>query len=207
VAGKTVLDVGTASGYVAFAAEEAGASRVTALDAPDAGEFERIPFRGSAFTERHGEWVGHTDQYLTALKKSFWYSWHKKKSGVEAVYAPVSALRAWDRTFDVVIAGAIVEHISDPVPFIASLARLAREAVIIAFTPHLPTEDQVMTTMNDWSNPVYDYSWWMLSLGLYRRVFANLGFAITTVPAVARCNEYDFPLDVTRPTIVAVRNA
>ena len=46
--GKSVLDVGTASGFLAFEAERAGAT-VTAIDAADADELDRIQFAGSKF--------------------------------------------------------------------------------------------------------------------------------------------------------------
>lgn len=206
LSGKTVLDVGTASGFLAFGAEDAGALQVTGLDAAHASEYELIPFRGKPFTDTRLAWVAGAEHGLKGLKNSFWYTWHKRNSRVEAIYAPLNALPAWDRTFDVVIAGAIIEHISDPVPFIASLARLAREAVVLAFTPYVATDEQVMTTMNDWSDPAHDVTWWMLSYGLYRRIFENMGFRITTASAVARTNLWNPPLDVRRPTIVAIRN-
>src|SRR6185437_2001229 len=48
IAGKTVLDVGTATGFLAFSAERAGA-RVTALDTKNAAEFRRIPHQDSLY--------------------------------------------------------------------------------------------------------------------------------------------------------------
>jgi len=207
LAGKSVLDVGTASGFLAFSAEAAGAAKVTAVDALHAQEFNRIPFKGSPYTERRRKWIADTDKYLTGLKRSFWYAWHKKKSAVDVLYMPAGELWKWRECFDVVIAGAIIEHISDPVPFIHMLARLANETVIIAFTPVIDSDEQFMRTMNGWDQAQHNYSWWELSLGLYRRIFANLGFAIELVPAQALCNEYDPPLLIERPTIIARRVA
>lgn len=204
LAGKTVLDVGTASGFLAFSAEAAGAT-VTAVDALHARELERIPFAGSAFTDRRHKWIESSELYLNALKRSFWYSWYKRSSGVEVVYTPASDLWRWKRRFDVVIAGAIVEHLSDPVPFLASLTRLAREAVIVAFTPVVDTEELRMEPMNGWDNPRFHYSWWRLSLGLYRRVFQNMGFSLEVTEAEALCNEYRPPLRVRHPTLIARR--
>jgi hypothetical protein len=205
VRGKTVLDVGTASGFLAFSAEAAGAARVVAVDAQHAQEFNRIPFKGSPYTERRRKWIADTDLYLTGLKRGFWYAWHKRRSAVEAVYMPAAELWKWQERFDVVIAGAIVEHISDPVPFIHMLARLARETVVIAFTPVGASEEQIMRTMNGWDAAQYDYSWWELSIGLYRRIFGNLGFEIELKTAQALCNEYDPPLLIERPTLIARR--
>lgn len=206
LAGRTVLDVGTASGFLAFSAEAAGAT-VTALDAPGSDGFERIPFAGSAFTDRRPAWIASSDIYLDSLKRSFWYSWHRRGSAVEVVYAPAAALWRWPRRFDVVIAGAIVEHLSDPVPFLAALARMARETLVIAFTPVIETDELRMEPMNGWDDPAYHYSWWRLSLGLYRRVLGNLGFTVTVTEAEGLCNEIKPPLAVRRPTLVARRTA
>ena len=205
VAGKSVLDVGTASGFLAFSAEQAGATSVTAIDARDAREFNRIPFAGTGYTDDRHAWIQDTNAYLNRLKASFWYGWHKNESKAEVVYTPVADLWAWERRFNVVVAGAIVEHISDPVPFLSALAGLADEAVIIAFTPVLPTSDIVMQAMNSWDNPAFNYSWFALSVGMYQRIFVNLGFSVELAPAKALCHEYDPPLLVERPTVIARR--
>lgn len=205
LAGKTVLDVGTASGFLAFSAEDAGAAQVTALELSHSREMNRIPFKGTRYSDDRRRWIADTEHFMTGLKKSFWYGWHKRQSRVEMVYAPAADLWAWDRKFDVVIAGAIVEHLSDPVPFLASLAGIAKEAVIVAFTPVVDSEEQLMRTMNDWDNPVFNYSWWQLSLGLYRRIFGNLGFSVELTRASALCHEYDPPLQVEQPTLIARR--
>jgi protein-L-isoaspartate O-methyltransferase len=207
VRGKTVLDVGTASGFLAFSAEEAGAARVTTVDALHAREFERIPFKGSAHTADRRRWITDTEVDLTRLKKAFWYAWHKKNGAVEVVYAPASQLWRWDRKFDVVIAGAIVEHLSDPVPFLTALAGPAYEAVIIACTQVVDADRQFMQTLSLWGTPRLNYSRWNLSRGVYKRIFSNLGFECEFSLTTAKCNEFTSPIEVQRPTIVAKRQA
>lgn len=205
VRGKSVLDLGTASGFLAFSAEAAGAMRVVAVDALHAQEFHRIPFKGSPYTERRRKWIRDTNNYLDGLKRSFWYSWHRRGSAVEVVYQPLVELWKWRERFDVVIAGAIIEHLSDPVPFIHTVARLANETAIIAYTPVGSSEEQLMRTMNGWDEAPYNYTWWEISIGLYRRVFGNLGFEIELHTAEALCNEFDPPRLLTQPTLVARR--
>lgn len=205
VEGKTVLDVGAASGFLTFSAEQAGASKVTALDARSAAEFHRIPFKNSEYSDDRARWIENTEVYLEGLKNSFWYAWHKFDSKAETVYAPAADLWKWKRRFDVVIAGAIVEHFSDPIPFIENLTKLANETLVIAFTPILPTEEILMKAMNAWDNPEFNYSWWDLSLGLYKRILTNLGFSAELRAATALCNEYTPPMEVERPTLIARR--
>ena len=211
ISGKTVLDVGTASGFLAFEAEKRGA-RVTAIDALHATEFERIPFAGSLHQTDRRAWAAGMAKWHQGIKNGFWFARRKYASNVEMVYLPLAELPFWGRRFDVVIAGAIIEHLANPVPVLADLAAIANEAVIIAFTPVDDTDDQIMRTMNDWSNPRYDYTWWSLSRGLYRRVFANVGFDVEFVTSVARfVGTEPPPAPATRehahPTIIARRRA
>ena len=188
LAGKTLLDVGTATGFLAFSAESAGA-RVTALDIRGSEEFRRVPFRDSLYHRDRAKFVAEYDVlHVHGLKKAFWYSWHKLNSKVEVVYAPLDQLHAWDRRFDVVMAGAIIEHLSDPVTVIGELARLADEAVIIPFTEVIDSNDWTMHANGDWSNPALDFLWWRLSRGLYYRVFENLGFKVEMVMSRAAYN-------------------
>ncbi len=50
---------------------------------------------------------------------------HKFNSRAKCVYAPMPELYEWrEQSFDVVMAGAIVEHLSDPVYAIGAWARL-----------------------------------------------------------------------------------
>jgi SAM-dependent methyltransferase len=203
IAGKTVLDVGTASGFLAFEAEKRGA-HVTAIDALHPTEFERIPHAGSPYHLDRRAWAAENAKWFQGIKNGFWFARQKFASKVEMVYLPLAQLPFWVRRFDVVIAGAIIEHLANPVPVLADLAAMANEAVIIAFTPVDDTEEQTMRTLNDWSNPVYDFTWWILSRGLYRRVFSNVGFDVEFVVSVAR---HVASGEETRPTIIARRRA
>jgi SAM-dependent methyltransferase len=202
IRGKTVLDVGTAGGFLAFEAERAGAT-VTATDASSAAEFGRVPLAHTLYQDDRRTFVEQTAVWLRMLRNGFWYSWHRNRSRVEVVYAPLARLPYWNRKFDVVIAGAILEHLSDPVDAIANMASVTREALIIAFTDVGSSRRQLMETMNDWSSPSPDHSFtfWKLSKGLYRRVLGNLGFDVAFLPAKARIRGHEFH----RWTIVATR--
>src|SRR5208282_5578350 len=186
--GKTVLDVGTASGFLAFSSEKSGA-RVTALDARDAMEIKQVPFAVSQAYQDPTEWRRTTNLHnLHRLKNAWWYGWYKYGSKADVHYRPLRSLMDWQREFDVVIAGAIVEHLSDPVSAIGYWTKVAREAIIIAFTNVEPTEELVMRPITPWTDPAMCFAWFQLSAGLYRRLFDNLGFDIELIPANARYN-------------------
>jgi 2-polyprenyl-3-methyl-5-hydroxy-6-metoxy-1,4-benzoquinol methylase len=202
VNGKTLLDVGTASGFLAFEAEKAGAI-VTATDAYAVTEWDRLPFKQSLHHRERGAWAKQSDNGFVMMKNGFWYSWHKNRSDVKVIYAPLERLPYCDQKFDVVLAGAIFEHLANPIGALGNLAGMAKEAFIIAFTVVADTDAQVLETANDWSNPAesHSFTWWTASRGLYNRVLDNLGFDVTYVNATAKFNG----VDVERPTIIARR--
>lgn len=186
IAGKTVLDVGAASGFLSFEAERAGAT-VTSLEARSALDFTQVPHSASDYLQDRNRFLQSTDEILGRLKSSYWYGWHRIGSQAEVVYAPLAELSRWERRFDVVIAGAITEHLSDPVTAIGNLTVLAREAVIIAFDPVVDSDEETLTAGPNWAalKPRADHTWYFLSRGLYRRVFDNLGFDVEFVDSHA----------------------
>jgi hypothetical protein len=110
------------------------------------------------------------------------------------------------RTFDVIIAEAVVEHIADPVSAIGFWARIAKEAVLIPFTTIFDTDDLVMKTITQWDDSSMAYAWWELSRGLYERVFDNLGFDVRFVQnANAIFHSPDGDINGIRPSIIATR--
>jgi SAM-dependent methyltransferase len=199
--GKSVLDVGTAGGFLAFEAEKAGAASVTALDIDRAETVTRIPFKDSLFMTDRPAWKhGVERMHLARMSNGFDYAHHKLGSNVERVFRPVESLHAWGRRFDVVIAGAILEHVADPIGAIGNLAAIADEAVIVAFTPVINTDEMRMEPLNEWARADLDYSWWRVSRGLYRRAFENMGFVAEFVPSEATYNPNRHN-DVTAPTV------
>lgn len=206
VSGKTVLDVGAASGYLSFAAEKEGAI-VTALDAATTKEFRHFPFASAdsykdiAASREH--WTKHN---LIPIKKSWWYSWHKNNSNARCIYAPHVDMYEWDISFDVVMAGAIVEHLSDPVFSIGAWTRIAKEAVLIPFTNVAPGDDLAMRPMTDLTNAQFNYAWWMLTRPLYERLFDNCGFDVEF--SVGKAYHNDGPASsilAERPSLIARR--
>jgi len=202
---KSILDIGTATGYIAFNAEKEGAAEIIALDAESSAEFRLVPFQHIlpyqdiiAFNESH------TKENLIPVKNAWWYCWHKYNSKVKCVYMPHKCLYELDDDikFDIVIAGAIVEHLSDPVFAIGSWTKVAREKVIIPFTPTIKTDDLLMKPFHDFNYPEKCYAWFILSEGLYKKVFSNLGFDVSFKMSQAIDSNGRI---IERPTIIAER--
>lgn len=205
IRGKKILDIGTASGFLAFSAEAAGGI-VTALEAASPEEFKRLPVADTKYFDNRQGWQKTVDRdHLIPLKNSWWYGWYKFDSKSKLTYAPIEELYDWGDRFDVVLAAAIIEHISDPITAIGAMARVAREALIIAFTELLDTDDLLMQPLLGMDR-THDYMWWRLSRGLYHRIFDHLGFDVEFVEtARAIANTPSGPVEYMKPTIIARR--
>lgn len=205
LSGKTVLDVGTATGYLAFAAEKEGAI-VTGLDAASTREFRHLPYASAASYKDIVASREHWEQAnLVPIKKGWWYSWHKNKSRAKCIYAPHADMYEWDIQFDVVMAGAIIEHLSDPVFSIGAWTKVAKEAVLIPFTDVAPGEDLALRPMTDMTNPEFNYAWWQLTRPLYERVFDNCGFDVAFSEGIAIHGYGPDAPSAARPSIIATR--
>jgi SAM-dependent methyltransferase len=186
--GKTVLDVGTASGFLSFEAERAGADQVVSFDADSVERMYRLPFAQNLFWTDFPAWVKDPGQsWLDGLKKSYRVAHDLLGSKTQTCYGDIFHLRTLlPRSFDVTIAGAMLEHINDPVSAVANMAMVTRERLIIAFTPIIESDDILLRAATPMTNPVSDFTWWTGSRGMYRKVLENMGFEIERiVPSVA----------------------
>ena len=202
--GKSVFDYGTASGYLAFCAEKAGAN-VTAFDTATFYHQQRVPFNKFLYLEDKPSWAQQLDPDFHKLHNSFWYMWHEYNSRVEMVYGNEEDLILSKESFDVVIAGAIMEHLSDPVTALGLCSKMAREAIILAFTPVFWSDEEYMKPLIPWDNVATSYVWWALSKGLYVRVLGNLGFDAEFLDVSAEIVSDGVRTSIPRQTIIARR--
>jgi SAM-dependent methyltransferase len=204
--GKTVLDVGTASGFLSFEAERAGAGQVVSFDADSVETMYRLPFAQNLFWTNFPAWVKDPAQsWLDGLKKSYRIAHDLLGSKTQTCYGDIFHLRTlFPNSFDVTIAGAILEHINDPVSALANMALVTRERLIIAFTPIIESEEIILRAATAMIDPASDFTWWVGSRGMYRKVLENMGFEIERiVPSVAVYESRGEP--ETRSTLVARR--
>jgi SAM-dependent methyltransferase len=204
LAGKKVLDVGSASGQLSFEAERVGAE-VLSFDAASISQMIHLPFAENLYFRDRDAWDKREEWGLQMLKNSYWYAHKRFNSRCRVVYGDIFRLdRSVPELQDVVIAGAIMEHLNDPVSALGSMARVARETIVIAFTPVLDTDELVAKPILPLTNPSDDITWWMYSRGLYRRILENVGFEIVSITPSTALDEGSGVVDV-RQTIIARR--
>jgi SAM-dependent methyltransferase len=178
-AGKRVLDVGTASGYLSFAMEGRGAEVVSF----DIDSFERrhvVPYAqprpDGISADEAAVLMG---QELVRLRRGYWLAHRVLGSRARVCYGDISELDADALgAFDVVILGMVLPHLRDPFAALASVARLRARAIVIA--QQMPqTEEAIGYFLPEAGrHDLYD-AWWSLSAAGLTRMLGVLGYEVT----------------------------
>ncbi|HEY0173529.1 MAG TPA: class I SAM-dependent methyltransferase [Pyrinomonadaceae bacterium] len=204
VEGKSVLDVGTATGFLSFEAERRGAARVVSFDMSDVRQQTLLPFKDKLYYQNHERWAELYGAEMERWKDAYWLCHRLLGSRAEVVYGSVYDVPTALGRFDVVLIGSVLEHLSDQVSALASISRVTGETMVVV-TPLLETEERVARFEPLASNPDYDYTWWTYSLGVYREVFKMLGFRVERVTTGEYFYDYAGRWE-RRFTLVAVRD-
>jgi hypothetical protein len=204
VAGKTLLDVGCASGYLSFEAERRGAI-VTSFDMVSVRQIPYLPFASNLNFQDRDEWDRQKESGLDRLKNSYWYAYRHLNSRNKVAYGDIYRLDcSLPEPVDVSIAGAIMEHLNDQITAIGSIAHVTRKTIIIAFTPIIDTDEMIARPLLPLTNPQDYHTWWCYSRGLYERILRNVGFAITDI-RTSCAHHCPSGQDVERSTLIANR--
>lgn len=172
---RRVLDIGTASGFLAFCSEEAEAQEVVAFDMDTAARQNLIPFASTKYVTNHSSWIDDQNMFVDRWKRAFWLAHNAKHSKVKVNYGDVYAISPEIGTFDVVIVGAILEHLRDPFAGLASIASRTKDYLVIN-TATLPSREPIAQFMGRADDPQQNYTWWLWSRGMYDQALRILGF-------------------------------
>ncbi len=202
--GKRVLDVGTASGFLTFEAEKRGAREVVSFDISDAKYQHLLPFKDTPYVRDHETWRAQATATFDRWKNGYWLAHRLYGSRAKAFYGNIYELPEAAGPFDVAIVGSVLEHLSNPINALASVAKLTTSTIVVV-TDVLESEDTVARFLCNPNRPDHSYNWWTLSIGTYRAIFAMIGFEIVSfTEAEYRCA---WECDTRRNTIVARRKA
>jgi SAM-dependent methyltransferase len=203
-AGKTVLDVGTSSGFLTFEAEKRGAS-VVSVDAASAAEFNNIPILGSSQADDYETSLTQDNEMLNRTKRAYWLAHREFNSKARAYYGSVYTLPDELGQFDIVIVGQILVHLTDGIRALISAARHCKDTLIIA-EGMLQDDNPMGQFLARAENPKNNFSIWHYSVGFYRNLLACLGFALkTNTTEKYRCNVPGWESDIAITTLVFKR--
>lgn len=203
VAGKSVLDVGAATGFLSFEAEKRGAARVLSFDMSDARQQAFLPFKDKLYYRDRERWARQYGAEIEQWKNAYWLCHRLLGSQAEVYYGNIYELPAELGQFDIAIVGSVLEHLNDQITALASIARRTKETIVIV-SPLLQTDERIARFESLASNPDADFTWWTYSLGVYAEVFGMLGFRIERVSHAEYYYMYGDRFEE-RSTIVAVR--
>jgi|ERR1043166_2401685 ubiquinone/menaquinone biosynthesis C-methylase UbiE len=203
VTGKSVLDIGTATGFLTFEAEKRGAARVLSFDMSDPRQQTFLPFKDKLTYRDPERWAEVYGAEIEQWKNAYWLCHRLLGSKAEVYYGNIYELPTELGQFDIAMVGSVLEHLSDQITALASIARMTKETIVVV-TPLLQTEERIARFESLASNPAADFTWWTYSLGVYREVLAMLGFSIAQVSHGNYCYMYGDELKE-RATIVAQR--
>jgi SAM-dependent methyltransferase len=201
---KSVLDVGTATGFLSFEAEKRGATRVVSFDMSDPRQFRFLPFKDKPYYRDPERWAEQFGAEIEQWKNAYWLCHRLLDSKAGVYYGNIYDLPDELGQFDIAIVGSVLEHLSDQISALASIAKRTRETIVVV-SPLLQTDERIARFESLASNPDADFTWWTYSLGVYREVFGMLGFSIVKVSQAKYYYMYGDRFEE-RSTIVAVRD-
>jgi SAM-dependent methyltransferase len=204
VTGKSVLDIGAATGFLSFEAEKRGAARVLSFDMSNARQQTFLPFKDKLYYRDPARWAEQYGAEIEQWKNAYWLCHRLLNSKAEVYYGDIYDLPLELGQFDIAIVGSVLEHLNDQITALASIARLTKNTLVVV-SPLLPTEERIARFEALAGNPDADFTWWTYSLGVYREVFAMLGFSITKVSHAKYYYMYGDRFEE-RSTVVAVRD-
>ena len=126
VAGKSVLDVGAATGFLSFEAEKRAASRVVSFDMSDASQQAFLPFKDKLYYRDPDRWAQQYGAEIEQWKNAYWLCHRLLGSKAQVYYGSVYDLPKELGQFDIAIVGSVLEHLSDQISALASIAKRTR---------------------------------------------------------------------------------
>ena len=205
MAGKSVLDVGAATGFLSFEAEKKGASRVLSFDQKDGAQQTFLPFKDKPYFRDPERWAAQYGAEIEQWKNAYWLCHRLLDSKADVYYGDVYHLpetlgqvsgrhrRFRARALERSRSARWLRSRGSSRRRLSSSRRCSR-----ARSPIARFEGRA-------DNPDADFTWWTYSPAVYREVFAMLGFSIAKISHAKFYYMYGDRFEE-RSTIVAVRS-
>ena len=173
-----MLDVGTASGFLSFAAEQAGAAEVVSFDATSGSARQLIPFPEVRKDPKH--FADYLDEEMDRMKRSYWYSHQRLGSRAKAYYGDIYNIGPDLGTFDIAIVAQILVHLKHPIFALEQIASVTAGTLIIT-EGFLQSEDPIIRFLGQVDRSDNKHTWWHCSSSFFKNFLEILGFKLIDV--------------------------
>jgi len=187
VAGKRVLEVGTASGFLAFHLERQGAE-VVGYDLSEEQPWDLVPFAGvdvAAIDTRHRD-------VIRQMNNSWWLAHRLFESSARVVYGTVYEIPESIGAVDIATYCAILLHVRDPFLALANGLRLTRDTAVVTEIVGRPRPAVPEPAADDGRGPSVEFlpnfrtgapqdTWWFLTPEVIQAFLGVLGFGDSSV--------------------------
>ena len=175
LAGKTVLEVGPASGFFSFELERRGAS-VIALELGDDSDWDVVPHVHQDDAALRQALIGHVEK----VRNAFAFTRSLLGSRVETVHGTVYDTPRLVGEVDVALIGNVLCHLRDPFLALTQVAQVVRDTIIVCESMWFETPEfrniPAMYFIPRADMPEANHSWWQISPVLVAETLRILGF-------------------------------
>lgn len=171
-AGRSVIEIGPASGFLSFFMEKAGA-RVSCVEPPMSYLWDAVP-HGS---DQVAHWRENFASGIARLRNSFWYCHRLYRSNVRVLEAHPYHLPEEAGNYEIGLLASVLLHVREPFSLIESVARRVTQTMVITEVhyPELGAEP-VCRFMPHASVRQFD-TWWQFSPQFFASALELLGFS------------------------------
>jgi O-methyltransferase len=180
--GKSVLDIGCASGFLSMSAEQAGAREVVSFDMDRGDRQTLLPHKDSLYYRDYPAWVTENTAFIKKWHNAYWRTHHAFNSKARCFHGDVYRLPDGLGRFDVVLLCAVLEHLADPIAAMASIARHVEEHLVLSvWVPDQAQEQPIAWFLGAANRTDEQANFWAYSIPVYREVLGMLDFEIESV--------------------------
>ncbi len=171
VTGRSVLEVGPASGHLSFYMEAAGAS-VTCVEPSMAHLWDLVPFEG--FDTQ--AWRSDFSATIESVRNSFWYLHQQHQSRVRVFEGDPCALPADFGPFDMGVLASVLLHTRRPFDLLQSVADRVRHTMVITEMHDPSLGDEPLAKLLPHRGVEQIDTWWQFTPQFFTSALGLLGF-------------------------------
>lgn len=200
LAGRSVLEIGPASGFLSFHMEKQGAE-VTTLEPPMKHLWDVVPLSGF---DVEG-WRMQFKENIVGVRNSFWYLHHLNRSSVRMIEANPEAIPQELGSFDIGVLAAVLLHCRSPFSLIESLSRRVSKTMIITDLYDATLGEEPLCKLIPRPTIRQVDTWWSFSPAFIVNALGVLGFEQAQVSIHHQIHS-EIPEPVPMFTVVAQRS-